>query len=64
MIRDQSIFVARDQFGIKPLYYFEKNNQIIFSSEIKPIIFSVKKYLNFNYRDIKIFKLSLFQIMN
>ena len=58
--RDQSIFVARDQFGIKPLYYFEKNNQIIFSSEIKPIIFSVKKYLNFNYREISKFLNYLF----
>ena len=36
--RDQSIFVVRDQFGVKPLYYFSDNNRYVFCSEIKPII--------------------------
>ena len=40
---DDSIFVARDQFGIKPLYYYEKEDYIIFSSEIKPILNYIKK---------------------
>lgn len=31
----QSAFVARDQLGIKPLYYSEKNDSITFASEIK-----------------------------
>ena len=31
-------FRARDRAGIKPLYYFQKNNKIIFSSEIKSIL--------------------------
>ncbi len=54
------LFFARDLFGQKPLYFFNNKEQIIFSSEIKPIIqltgnkiiFEEKeiyKYLNFNY---------------
>src|SRR6266700_5100931 len=31
---DQSCFVARGALGIKPLYYFEKNGQLIFASEV------------------------------
>ena len=34
----KSIFAARDRLGIKPLYMYEKNNEIIFSSEIAPIL--------------------------
>ncbi len=33
-----SIFLARDHFGIKPLYYTYKNNDFIFASEIKAIL--------------------------
>ena len=34
--RDQeTLFVARDRFGIKPLYYFISNRAIAFASEIK-----------------------------
>jgi len=32
------LFVARDRFGIKPLYYRATNNTIIFSSEIKSLV--------------------------
>jgi asparagine synthase (glutamine-hydrolysing) len=31
-------FLARDRFGIKPLYYFEHNSQFAFSSEIKGLL--------------------------
>lgn len=34
----QKLFLARDKFGIKPLYYYLDDNQIIFASEIKAII--------------------------
>jgi asparagine synthase (glutamine-hydrolysing) len=32
------LFLARDRFGIKPLYYSELNGQFIFASEIKAIL--------------------------
>ena len=34
---ENEIFLARDRAGVKPLYYFTDNNQLIFSSEISPI---------------------------
>jgi len=42
------IDIYRDHLGIKPLYYYNKNNLFIASSEIKPIIAhpEVKKCLN------------------
>lgn len=33
--KNEEIFLARDHFGIKPLFYTIKNNTLIFSSEIK-----------------------------
>jgi asparagine synthase (glutamine-hydrolysing) len=34
------VFLARDRFGIKPLYYFQKNGIFLFASEIKALIAS------------------------
>ena len=34
----EELFIARDRMGIKPLYYYHKNNQFIFSSEAKAIL--------------------------
>ncbi|WP_075352455.1 asparagine synthase (glutamine-hydrolyzing) [Algoriphagus marinus] len=31
------LFLARDPFGVKPLYYYEKDEKFIFSSEIRPV---------------------------
>lgn len=31
-------FGARDRFGIKPLYYYQNNNQFVFASDIPPIL--------------------------
>ena len=39
-----NIFSVRDRFGIKPLYYFKDENQILFSSEIKPILSYLKNF--------------------
>lgn len=36
--REKELFLARDQFGIKPLYYTMKNGNFIFASEIKAIL--------------------------
>jgi len=35
---NRELFLARDRFGIKPLYYTRKNGCIIFASEIKGIL--------------------------
>ncbi|MCX8110002.1 MAG: asparagine synthase (glutamine-hydrolyzing) [Syntrophorhabdaceae bacterium] len=35
---EKRLFLARDRFGVKPLYYQFHNNRFIFSSEIKPIL--------------------------
>lgn len=36
--RKNELFVARDRYGIKPLYYYYKNGTFIFASEIKAIL--------------------------
>lgn len=36
--KTEEIFLARDNFGIKPLYYTEKDNILIFSTQIKAIL--------------------------
>lgn len=43
----KKILVARDQFGIKPLYYYDCKDYVIFSSEIKPIL-NYLKTVNIN----------------
>ena len=35
---DSSIFLARDRFGIKPLYYFRDEERIAFASEVRAIV--------------------------
>lgn len=63
--RRGSLFIARDYFGIKPLYYFKKDGAIkAFASEIKSILLhpeykrevndeAVFKYLSFQYNLLK-----------
>ncbi|MDS0525096.1 asparagine synthase (glutamine-hydrolyzing) [Clostridium sp. SHJSY1] len=55
----KEIFGARDQFGIKPLYYINDENLIAFASEYKALVAlienpsvdenSLQKYLSFQY---------------
>ena len=47
-MKDKELFIARDFFGIKPMYYTQVNNNLIFGSEIKSILThsNVKKELN------------------
>ncbi len=45
--KSQTLYLARDPFGVKPLYYFWQNNKLIFSSEIKSILeHPIKRILN------------------
>lgn len=37
---EQRLFVARDPFGIKPLYYAESDGRLIFASQVKAIVAS------------------------
>ncbi len=56
---DGSVFGARDPFGIKPLYYLELDDNIIFASEYKSLVdfleqrevdhHSLQNYLSFQY---------------
>lgn len=58
-LKENSLFVATDRYGIKPLYYSFNNNNFIFSSELKAITafeeknkidkISLKTYLHLNY---------------
>ncbi len=36
-IASQKFYLARDRFGVKPLYYSFQANQLLFSSEIRPL---------------------------
>lgn len=34
---NEKLYIARDPFGVKPLYYFSNENEFVFSSEIRPV---------------------------
>jgi asparagine synthase (glutamine-hydrolysing) len=53
--QNQKIILARDPSGIKPLYYFSKNNFHIFGSEIKALLPSVRNKITINENVIKTF---------
>ncbi len=61
--RDRSVFVARDRFGVKPIYYAEVGSQLVFASEPRALLASglvspgidehtVLDYLEFGVTDI------------
>ena len=48
----KQITIVRDYFGIKPLYFYESEKNLIISSELKPIIKSInssKISINYEY---------------
>jgi len=46
--RERKIFLARDHFGVKPLYYLADNEKLIFASEIKSILHYSKSSFSVN----------------
>tara|TARA_Y100000768_G_scaffold354480_1_gene307488 strand:+ start:3043 stop:4833 length:1791 start_codon:yes stop_codon:yes gene_type:complete len=58
-IARNKVFIARDSFGIKPLYIYEDKGHVIFSSEIKPILRTPGTKLKFkksNFDDFLLFQ--------
>jgi asparagine synthase (glutamine-hydrolysing) len=51
----QSIFASRDRYAVKPLFYSQTNEQIIFSSEIKQYLFYKKSVGGYNKHLINYF---------
>lgn len=51
---EQTVFLARDRFGEKPLYYYQTKNEFIFASDIKAIQSIVNQ--NFTPNDRIIFE--------
>lgn len=47
--KDETLFLARDRIGKKPLYYYYDEKRLLFSSEIKSILEdnSIKRKINF-----------------
>ncbi len=39
-IKERSMFLARDPIGVKPLFYYNKNGEFLFASEIKVLLAS------------------------
>lgn len=48
-LKKNQLLLARDTFGIKPLYYYQHNRQLIFASELKAILkcSDVKREIDF-----------------
>ena len=38
----KKIYLVRDRYGIKPLYYYNRKDVFFYSSEIKPLLKFVK----------------------
>ena len=53
--RKEEIFVSNDRFGIKPLYYFKRKNDLIFSSELKQFKSFRNLNLSINKKNIDIY---------
>ncbi|UII32879.1 asparagine synthase (glutamine-hydrolyzing) [Fulvivirga ulvae] len=46
---EQSVFIARDRLGIKPLYYVQDENRVLFASEMKSILaYGIDKTIDYS----------------
>jgi asparagine synthase (glutamine-hydrolysing) len=43
-IENNKLYVVRDRYGVKPIYYYNQNNELLFASEMRPI----EKLINTN----------------
>ena len=51
--RLKKLFLSRDRFGVKPLYYFFKKNKFFFASELKAFMFINKENIpDFDYNHL------------
>ena len=44
----QELIIARDSFGVKPLYFYQRNNAFFFASELKAIFPFLNKFQEIN----------------
>lgn len=51
-LKDNSLFIARDFFGIKPMHYAQVGNNFVYGSEIKSILEFPGFEKKFNYRTL------------
>lgn len=50
--KKHKLYLCRDSFGIKPLYYHKNNNSLLFSSELKAICSSKEFYKELNLSSV------------
>jgi len=56
--KKKELIIARDRFGIKPMYYYKDKDCFIFSSEFFPLVRFLKKLnkiIEYNYQNFEIF---------
>ncbi|MBN4072111.1 asparagine synthase (glutamine-hydrolyzing) [Flavobacteriales bacterium AH-315-E23] len=47
-VKTRTLYLSRDRFGVKPLYYWQSGNTLVFASEIKAIIRHPKYRMGLN----------------
>jgi asparagine synthase (glutamine-hydrolysing) len=62
--RQKKIFLSRDRFSEKPLYYYEDNDGFYFASEIKAIQSLLQKKLEINYNHLKRYLVYGYKFLN
>ena len=62
--RQKKIFLSRDRFAEKPLYYFEDSDGFYFSSEIKAIQSLLQTKLEINYDHLKRYLVYGYKFLN
>lgn len=50
-IKQQKVYLVRDHFGVKPLFYMEVNGNLYWSSTTKPLIAALNKFGKFSISD-------------